>query len=204
MSAKIDWSAPVSAEEAHRRASGRRRLNRRRKAEAWGRVVAAGILLEEWGDQRGIVARIAAALKVHPSTASRYLQVHRAFQALTALPEQARPFVEPMSDERLAELLGDCAGPAEPLDPEFEAWALSGVDVERSDAPVRRRAESRSADSEPWSQDELAEIGEVADSHALDIVIDTLAPTPEAKAKLADTLRAELARRERGRAEGEA
>ena len=114
------------------------------------------------------------------------------------MPERARPFVDPMSDERLAELLSDCPGPAEPLDPEFVAWALSGVDAERSDASVRRRSGGTSV-SEGWSEDELAEISVAADTQALDLLINTLAPTPEAKAALADTIRAELARREQAR-----
>jgi DNA-binding CsgD family transcriptional regulator len=82
---RIDWSRPVSDDEAHHRAGGRRAINaRRRFAAAQRRVQVVGLIAEhgfDWGTQ----AEIARRLGVHRSTIGR--DVRRLFRPLEAEEE---------------------------------------------------------------------------------------------------------------------
>ena len=67
------WSAPTTAEVAHRRAGGRRAHNLRRQFAAARRRVEVVRLLGEYGLGPGVRARVARELKVHPATITRDL-----------------------------------------------------------------------------------------------------------------------------------
>ena len=68
------WSAFTSIEEARRRAGGRSHYNSLRGFNADLRRVEVGKLVTEYGVGRGIRARIARELNVHPSTVTRDVQ----------------------------------------------------------------------------------------------------------------------------------
>jgi hypothetical protein len=68
-----NWQARVSADEAHRRAAGRRKYNAVRQFRARVRRQEVLRLLGAFGWGYGVQARIAAALGVHPATISRDL-----------------------------------------------------------------------------------------------------------------------------------
>ena len=68
-----NWQARVSADEAHRRAAGRRKYNAVRQLRARLRRQEVLRLLGELGWGYGVQARIAAVLGVHPATISRDL-----------------------------------------------------------------------------------------------------------------------------------
>src|ERR1700683_1124237 len=65
------WSDPVSTDEAHARAAGRRLYNGVRHAQAMVRAGEVIRLLNERGFGRGVQAQIARELGVHRSTVSR-------------------------------------------------------------------------------------------------------------------------------------
>jgi len=68
---RIEWSRPVSEDEAHRRASGRRRYNSDRRVRAeWRQSVVYKIGLDSLFE-RGWKARAARQLGVHRSTICR-------------------------------------------------------------------------------------------------------------------------------------
>lgn len=71
---KVDWAAPVSTDEAARRAAGRRRYNSVRQLQAQLRRIDVECLLYQFGWQHGTQARIAEALGVSESTVSRDLK----------------------------------------------------------------------------------------------------------------------------------
>jgi hypothetical protein len=69
------WSAFTSTDEAHRRASGRRRYNAVRRFNADVRRIEVERLLMQYGfATRGARARVARKLKVHPSTITKDLR----------------------------------------------------------------------------------------------------------------------------------
>lgn len=69
-----EWSRPVSAEEAYRRAAGRRALNARRQFAAAERQVEVARRLAQYVLRHGVRARIAREVGVHPSTIGRDFQ----------------------------------------------------------------------------------------------------------------------------------
>jgi hypothetical protein len=69
------WSRPVSADEAYRRAAGRRAYNLRRQLDASYRRTEVVRLLGEYGLRPGVRARIATDLHVHPTTIGRDLRM---------------------------------------------------------------------------------------------------------------------------------
>jgi hypothetical protein len=69
------WSARVSADEAHRRAAGRRAYNLRRQLDASYRRTEVVRLLAQYGLRPGVRARIARDLHVHPTTIGRDLAI---------------------------------------------------------------------------------------------------------------------------------
>jgi hypothetical protein len=68
-----EWSRTVSADEAHRRAAGRRAYNLRRQLDASYRRAEVVRLLARYDLRPGVRARIAADLHVHPTTIGRDL-----------------------------------------------------------------------------------------------------------------------------------
>jgi hypothetical protein len=66
-----NWSRLVSDDEANRRAAGRRHYNSLRQFHAAHRRHRVLQLLQEYGIDHGVRARIAAELGVHRSTISR-------------------------------------------------------------------------------------------------------------------------------------
>jgi hypothetical protein len=72
-SSQSSWSDPVSGDEAHARAAGRRLYNSVRHAQAMVRAGEVVPLLNERGFGRGVQAQIARELGVHRSTVSRDL-----------------------------------------------------------------------------------------------------------------------------------
>ncbi len=70
-----EWSYPVSADEAYRRAAGRRAYNLRRQLDASYRRTEVVRLLAEYGFRRGVRARIARELQVDPTTIGRDLRM---------------------------------------------------------------------------------------------------------------------------------
>jgi len=70
-----EWSRPVSADEAYRRAAGRRAHNLRRLLDASYRRTEVVRLLAEYGLKRGVRARIARELHVDPTTVGRDLAI---------------------------------------------------------------------------------------------------------------------------------
>ena len=68
-----DWSHRVSDGEAHRRAAGRRAYNTRRQFLAAMRQAEVVRRLGQYGVGRGVRARIARELRVHPATIGRDL-----------------------------------------------------------------------------------------------------------------------------------
>ena len=71
MSNKAAWSRPTSADEACRRAGGRRRYNAVRQFQAILRRKTVLELLLKLGHRRGVQSLIAARLGVHRSTVSK-------------------------------------------------------------------------------------------------------------------------------------
>jgi hypothetical protein len=69
-----DWSAPIGADAAYRRAAGRRAFNARRQFAAAERRAQVARRLAAYGMGRGVRARIAQELQVHPSTVGRDLR----------------------------------------------------------------------------------------------------------------------------------
>ena len=68
----MDWSLPVSQDEAYRRAGGRRRYNTVRQKKQGARQRRVAELLRSYPpSQRGAYAAIARALDVHRSTVTR-------------------------------------------------------------------------------------------------------------------------------------
>lgn len=78
---RAHWLAPLpTAGDAHRRATGRARVNADRKAEAAERRALALERARALGwpaRRRGVVAQVAAALGLHRATVSRYLHPRR-------------------------------------------------------------------------------------------------------------------------------
>lgn len=68
------WSAFTTTSEANRRAAGRRHYNAMRRFNGDLRRVEVGKLITAYGLGRGVKARIARELGVHPSTISRDLR----------------------------------------------------------------------------------------------------------------------------------
>jgi hypothetical protein len=83
-----EWSAIVSNDSAYRRAAGRRAHNLRRQFAAATRRAEVARRLTRYGIGRGVRARIARELGVHPSTIGR--DVRRILPPLGArsLPDQ--------------------------------------------------------------------------------------------------------------------
>jgi DNA invertase Pin-like site-specific DNA recombinase len=69
------WSQSTSAEEAYRRAAGRRAHNLRRQLNASYRRAEVVRLLALYGLKPGVRARIASELGVHPTTIGRDLKI---------------------------------------------------------------------------------------------------------------------------------
>jgi len=70
-----EWSRPVSADEAYRRAAGRRAFNLRRQVDASYRRTEVVRLLALYGLRPGVRVRIARELHVHPTTIGRDLRM---------------------------------------------------------------------------------------------------------------------------------
>jgi hypothetical protein len=85
-----EWSRPVSADEAARRAAGRRAFNLRRQVAASTRQVEVVRLLGQYGIGRGMRARIARELGVHAATIGRDLRVILGPMEASRIPSRGR------------------------------------------------------------------------------------------------------------------
>jgi len=68
---RSDWSKPISADAAYRRAGGRARYNMQREITAFRRREALVTMLGGYAPTRGELASVAARLGVSKATASR-------------------------------------------------------------------------------------------------------------------------------------
>lgn len=73
----MSWNAPVSDQEAARRAGGRRRFNAKRKGLAKQRRRKLAVLILKSNFQTGWQRKLAGALKISESTISRDLMTPR-------------------------------------------------------------------------------------------------------------------------------
>lgn len=105
---------PKSAEEAYRRAGGRRRYHAQRRREAEERRARVAELVMQWGWVQGTQARIARELGVSEATISRdmrriYLALRRRLDQDTSPRASAEPCVELLArglDAALDQLAG--------------------------------------------------------------------------------------------------
>jgi len=100
------WSAPVSAEVAHRRASGRRHYNSVRQFRAELRRRRVEELCEKYGLGPGVQAQIARTLGVARSTICHdfALMFHRWNERCPECGQRTRrPHVSQMSEDDLTE-----------------------------------------------------------------------------------------------------